>query len=283
MKSHRLAQLPCGTCISLILKRVGNGVRSRNCLFLALLFFSFQLAGSAAKAQSAVRILGKIDDARVVRIEHSTHPLARPANEAGRIESNKNLERMILVLSPSPEQEEDLKQFLEDVQNCRSASYHRWLTPAEYGARFGLADADVEKVQGWLEQNGLTVGPVAKGERWIEFSGTAGQVENAFHTELHYYQVGTNLHLAHATDLALPEKLAAVLRGVASLNNFGKRPPRKMIRGVVGRDAQGRKVQLQHNLTAVGTTNTYYLAPGDFAAMPRPVFPRKPFPARVHL
>lgn len=193
MKSHRLAQLPCGTCISLILKRVGNGVRSRNCLFLALLFFSFQLAGSAAKAQSAVRILGKIDDARVVRIE------------------------------------------------------------------------------------------VAKGERWIEFSGTAGQVENAFHTELHYYQVEANLHLAHATDLALPEKLAAVLRGVASLNNFGKRPPRKMIRGVVGRDAQGRKVQLQHNLTAVGTTNTYYLAPGDFAATPRPVFPRKPFPARVHL
>jgi len=52
---------------------------------------------------------------------------------------------------------------------------------------------------------------------------------------------------------------------VASLNNFGKRPPRHLAEGAAGRDSEGRKTLLEPNLTAAGATNAYYLAPGDFA------------------
>jgi len=218
-------------------------------------------------AQSASWIGGAIDEAQSVRLEHTTHPLARAAFEAGRVESGRPLERMVLVLSPSVEDEQELKKLLEEQQNPNSPNYHRWLKPEEFGARFGVADADVKAVLGWLKQNGFSVGQVANSRRWVEFSGSTLQVEKAFQTELHYYNVGGKKYLANATDIALPEELARVSHGLVSLNNFEKRPPRQIMGGIAGRNAQGQKVQLRANLTAAGQTNVYYLAPGDFAAI----------------
>src|SRR5215469_4935339 len=81
------------------------------------------------------------------------------------------------------------------------------------------------------------------------------------------YRIAGNTHIANATDIAVPQALAEVTRGVASLNNFGKRPPSRVTEGIAGRDSQGRKTRLQPNLTASGASNTDYLAPGDFAAI----------------
>jgi hypothetical protein len=183
------------------------------------------------------------------------------------MEANASLERMLLVLSLSAEQERELKQLLDEQQTKSSPNYHHWLTAAEYGARFGVADVDVQKVRVWLESNGFAVGKVAQSKRWIEFSGTSQQVENAFHTEMQYYRVGGKTHIANATDVAVPEALAEVVRGVASLNNLEKRPPRHVAEGVAAFDSQGQKMRLQPSLTAPGPTNTYYLTPRDLSAI----------------
>jgi hypothetical protein len=172
---------------------------------------------------------------------------------------------MILVLWPSAQQERELEQLLDEQQRKSSPNYHRWLSAAEFGARFGTADTDTEQIRTWLESKGFAVGTVSKSKRWIVFSGTSQQVEDAFHTEMQYYRVSGKTHIANATDIAVPVALAEVTRGLASLNNFGKRPPRHLAEGAAGRDSEGRKTLLEPNLTAA--TNTYYLAPGDFAAV----------------
>lgn len=220
-----------------------------------------------ARGQTPGRIRLPIDDRQVVRLGQTKHPLATTANSVGHLEANTKFERMLLVLSPSAEQEQELKQLLDEQHKKSSPNYQRWLTAAEFGTRFGVADVDVQKVRGWLESRGFTVGNVAQSKRWIEFSGTSHQVESAFHTEMQYYRITGKTHIANATDVAVPEAMAEVTPGVASLNNFGKRPPRRMAEGVVGRDSQGHKIRLQPNLTAVGATITYYLAPGDLAAI----------------
>jgi subtilase family serine protease len=50
---------------------------------------------------------------------------------------------MLLVLKRSPEQEAALKKLINDQHNPRSASFHHWLKPAEFGKRFGVADSDL--------------------------------------------------------------------------------------------------------------------------------------------
>ena len=215
------------------------------------------LLSAFASAQLPSPVERPADGGGLQRIEHSRPVWTGSATDVGRVEPNRGLSRMVLVLTPSADRQQALQKFLDDVENRRSPQFHRWLTPAEFGARFGAEDADTEAVRQWLQRSGFQVAPAAESKLWVEFSGTAQQVEFAFHSELHYYEWRGKKYLANATDIAIPAQFAAVSRGVVSLDNFGKRPPRMM---------QGTN-KVQPNLTATGQTNVYYLAPGDFSAI----------------
>jgi len=240
---------------------------ARRSSLLACPFLLFLFNGVAASAQTAPRIRGDINDQQLVRVAHSTHPLATAENQISRVEPGKILSRMILLLSPTQESRAALQQLLDAQQNPHSSQYHRWLTPAEFGARFGAADADIQRISEWLSSNGFVVESVAHGKNSVQFSGVASQVEETFHTELHYYRANGRQFLANSTDIALPEQIARVATGIASLNSFGVRPPHQQNLGTAGRNAQGQKTVLSPELTAAGNPNFYYLAPGDFAAI----------------
>src|SRR5271167_1428749 len=237
-----------------------------SCAIISLLLLA--LSGSAF-AQGVARLQRPIDDTQFIQLAHSTHPLASAVNEAGRVEGGKKLDRVLLVFSSSAAQQSDLQKFLAELQDPKSPFFHHWLTPAQFGARFGLADEDIQKVASWLQRNGLVAGKIAQSNLLLEFSGTSAQVEAAFHTELHYYLVGGKKYVANSVDISLPAGLAIVSPGVASLNNFPRLPPRQVFAGIAGRNAQGRKVKtVSPDLTAVSNgTFTNYLAPGDFSVI----------------
>lgn len=108
-------------------------------------------------------------------------------------------------VQPSAAQVAALDQFLVDVQNATSPSYHQWLKPAEFAARFG-ADADaLAKVQRFAEFQGLTVGAVSATS--VTLSGTAMQMEAAFAPGLHAMSVGGVQAMAHTTAVSLPTAL----------------------------------------------------------------------------
>ena len=239
----------------------------RQGLALSVLIFTINVLGSPANAQIREQLSQAIGDAGYLRIEHTKPLLATPANDVGRVESSRAVQRMLLVLSPSAEQENQLKQLLDKQQNRKSPQYHHWLSANEFAAKFGAADADVEKVKQWLQGRGLTVSQIAKSKRWVEFSGTSQQVEQAFHTELHYYKVGEQQYVANATDIAIPNALAEISSGVVSLNSFGKRPPQRVVAGTTGGSPERLQGGQRPQLTYAGTTNTYYVAPGDFAGI----------------
>jgi len=60
------------------------------------------------------------------------------------------MDRMLLLLKPSPARQADLDALVKAQQNPTSAHYHQWLTPAEYGARFGASAQDLTRVTAWL-------------------------------------------------------------------------------------------------------------------------------------
>jgi len=238
----------------------------RQTILPGILSVSLTILAPIVRAQSPANQTTSVNELAIVRLENTTHPLAIEANAVGRVEASREFLRMLLVLSNNG-QEEELKRLLDEQQNRTSANYHHWLTAAEFGQRFGAADADVQMVRAWLESAGFTVERVAASKRWVEFSGTSAQVENAFHTVMQYYRVSGKTYLANSTDVGIPVELSGIARGIVSLNSFGKRPPIRQAHGLAGRNSQGRRIRLTPNLTAAGATNTYYLAPGDFAAI----------------
>jgi hypothetical protein len=130
---------------------------------------------------------------------------------------------MLLVLSMASAQQHELATLLDSQQTKGSPSYHSWLTPEQYGQQFGPAPADIAQISAWLQQQGFTIGKIAKSGMWIEFSGTVGLVNRAFQTQMHRYQVGSETHIANSTDLSIPLALSPLVTGVP-LHDFFSKP-----------------------------------------------------------
>src|SRR5258708_22842699 len=192
------------------------------CLFL--LFSLASMQGLAQQVQPQPLITQPIIESQVTTLKGNTHPLAQPQFDIGIAASNLPLQRMLLVLKRSPQQDVALRKLLDDQQDKASPNYHQWLTPDEFGVQFGPSDQDVQLVTGWLQSQGFQVNRVAHGRSVIEFSGTEGQVEAALHTQIHQYLVNGQQYWANASDPQIPTALAPAVAGVLSLHNFYKRP-----------------------------------------------------------
>ena len=201
----------------------------RAALALAILTtFTPHVFAQTAGANVA-RITHAISESNRVTLKGNTHPLASVKNDQGAAPDSLPMQRMQMVLRRSPDQESALRTLMEGQQSKSSPNFHQWLTPEQFGQQFGVSDSDIQTITAWLQAHGFQVNRVAAGRMLIEFSGTAGQVREAFQTEIHKYVVNDEEHWANATDPSIPSALAPVMAGVNTLHNFSKKPMSKKL------------------------------------------------------
>ena len=208
-----------------------------------------------------------IDKTKLVQLHGNVHPMAQLRYDRGTVPDSFPAERVLLLLNRPSDRETALQEFMDDVHRLGSARYHQWLTPLEYGKRFGPADSDIQTAENWLSSQGFNVARVTKSKQFIEFSGTAGQVRNAFHTEIHQYDVEGETHYANASDISIPAALAPLVRGLSPLNNFRAKPYIK-VAGPALYSRATKKTNPQFTIpNPFGTPNPYAypVAPEDFA------------------
>ncbi len=205
--------------------------------------------------------IGPIGNEGRMALVGSMPPRAKESMDLGPMAATTPLQGMTLVFSRSAAQEADLTQLLADQQNAASPQYHQWLTPAQFGARFGVSDNDLAATKSWLEAQGFKVTGVSPSRDEITFSGTAGAVETGFGAPLHYFKANvgsmgattdTATHFAPANDLTLPAALSGTVMAVNNLSDY--RPHSFMIRRPVA------------NFTSSQTGN-YFLSPKDVATI----------------
>jgi hypothetical protein len=228
----------------------------------ASLFFR---AGLMAQSPAvASRIVDPINERQLVTLQGYVHPLANAANDRGPAPEEMQLERMHLALKRSASQETALRQLIGEMHAPGTANYHKWLTPDEFGSRFGPSDEDVSAVKSWLEGHGFSVAKVNPGRQTIEFSGNVAQMRAAFHTQIHKYEVNGESHYANAGDPQIPAALAPVVGGFVSLNNFRPKSYAHLL-GKATYDARTDKAAPEWT-TGNGTNGlNFVLAPQDFA------------------
>lgn len=209
------------------------------------------------------RVVSQIDENVRHTLRGNTHALARPEFDHGLVSPDLPMTRMLLVLSRSAQQEAALQGLLQKQHENGSPEYHHWLTPDEFGQRFGPAESDLQVVTAWLESHGMSVARVYRGRNIIEFSGTVGQVQRAFHTEIHRYVVGGEEHLANAKDPEMPVALTPVVAGIASLHNFKSRP--QSILSQAAFKPQMHSGSLSPQFTSSG--GNHALSPADYAVI----------------
>jgi len=218
--------------------------------------------GQTQQTQPASRITSPINEQNRVTLAGNVHPLAQAQYDRGAVPDSFPVQRTLLMLRRSPQEEAALQDFLVQTHTLGNAQYHKWLKPEQFGALYGPSDQDIAVVSGWLGKHGLAVARVTKGKTAIEFSGTAGQLRTAFNTEIHIYVMDGQEHYANDRDPQIPAVLAPVVAGITPLNNF---VPQPQIRAL-GEAAYDPKTHLFRP-----QWTTYYpppllaLAPGDFA------------------
>ncbi len=248
-------------------------------VFAVAMQFSSALLAQETSARLAVEvpqvsiaqplITQPVDEGQLTVLKGNTHPLARPAFDLGTAPATLPMQRMLLVLKRSPQQEAALRKLLDDQQRKSSPNYHKWLTPTQFGQQFGPSDSDMQTITLWLQSHGFQVGST-KGRSVLEFSGSASQVKEAFHTTIHKYIVKGEQHWANASDPSIPTALTPAVTGVLTLHNFLKKPhihfsPQPVAAKLVS-PGPGKRPQVTFPAQN-GQPVTYALAPQDYAVI----------------
>jgi subtilase family serine protease len=187
------------------------------CLFALPLALSAQTAGSGSRR---ALITEKVNESKLHTLAGNTRPEANAANDRGRVADSFSVDHMLLALQRPAEQEQALRQLIDSLHDPKSASYHHWLTASQIGQVYGPAQSDLDAVTGWLGAHGFTVHSIYPSGMVVDFSGTAGQVREALHTEIHNLNVNGAAHIANMSDPQIPAALAPVVAGVVSLHDF---------------------------------------------------------------
>jgi subtilase family serine protease len=213
----------------------------------------FLTCASFLAAQSHVALIVRgIDESRRYTLAGNTRPEATVPNDAGAVPGDLPMEHMILQLVRSAADEQALQEYIDSLHDPASPNYHHWATASEFGAAWGAAQTDRGAVVEWLESHGFTVEPMAPGGMTIDFSGTAAQLREAFHTEIHYLNANGVRHMANMSDPEIPEALAPAVAGIVSLHDFSPRPR--------------KRPRADYTFTSQGTTSQA-MTPGDLAVI----------------
>ncbi|MGB6974413.1 MAG: Ig-like domain repeat protein [Terracidiphilus sp.] len=227
--------------------------------------------GLSAAAQTATtrpiaRITAQVDESTLATLKGNTSSIAQAAYDHGAAPVSMPANRLVLVLKRSKQQQADLETYLEAVEDPSSPSFHKFLTPEQFGQRYGVSDADLATIETWLEGHGLKVDRVEKGRMGLEVSGTVGQVESAFHTSIHSFVVKGQQYWANTADPEIPAALMPVVAGMASLNSV--KPKAAYRRGPSGVFDPLTKT-IRPSYTVGDTTDGYtiFLGPADAATI----------------
>jgi subtilase family serine protease len=194
-------------------------------LIVTLGLLGLALPVKAQPSRNAIRMIREtVDENKLVELEGNTRPEATAANDRGAVSSDFVLNHMLLQLKRSPESEAALGQYIQELQTPGSPNFHKWLTPDQFAQNYGVAQEDVATVTAWLESHGFTVNGVQASGLTIDFSGSAGQVRKAFHTDIHHLSVNGATHFANVSNPQIPDALSAAVVGVVSLHDFHPTP-----------------------------------------------------------
>jgi hypothetical protein len=209
-------------------------------------FLLLFLASTLCFAVQPDRITGPIDSSQTATLPGRIHHQALPQYDQGRIEPSFRFSYLTLLLTPSVSQLKAMDVLVAQQQDPKSLKFHKWLTPEQFAARFGPTHNDMQKITDWLKAQGLQIVSVARGGQFVVIGGTAVQVENAFKTEIHRYNVNGESHFANATMPSIPAALSGIVGGLRGLNDFHLKPALK-----------------RHPDYTVSGFSTHFLAPGD--------------------
>ncbi len=215
------------------------------------------ILGTVILAGGLVTMTGYSANASPRTSPRSTIPGSSPAwvSDAHAIGSPAGNERISFRVALQLRDAASAEALAAAVSDPKSRSYGKYLTSAQFNARFGPTDAQVEAVSKFLTSQGVSVSKTGLGNRWIDATGTVAQVQAAFATTMKTYNYHGKRLRGTPANLSAPSNVAGLIAGVIGVSEPASIPTPKHVapRGAI---------------TAVGVDPDGNAAPND--ALPPP-------------
>jgi hypothetical protein len=166
------------------------------------------------------------------------------------------LKLAISIKAPKMAEEE---KFLKQLQDRTSPNFHKWLTPAQWNARFAPSAQDEQSVVDWATSQGLTVIGRYPNRLMVNVEGTVDAIQKAFSININKYEVDGQIEFSNDRDPQIPSYLQGIIEYVDGLNSILRmRPANRALKGMRGPDYApgplhqiGKSFQMNANPEAV--------------------------------
>ncbi len=187
-------------------------VRYRHVLLVAVLLLAPSGALTAlGGAESAASVAGPRS------VSGTVSPLLKRARLLGAVDPSKRIAFDVALRLPDPGA---LNTFVNSEYQPGSANYRAFLTPAQFGARFGAPTSEISRVVMALRGLGLTAAAPSPGRLFVSATGTVAAVQRAFGVRIADFRALTGrAFYANTGDVRLPASLSRDATSVVGLDS----------------------------------------------------------------
>ena len=186
-------------------------------LILVLFFIVFEerhttpSSANSTNTQQAIEInKQKYEPGRVPDLVLKSHKIAQL----------KTSQPLNLVIAFEVPKEQELRKLITELYDPNSTNYHKWLSPEDFGSRFGRSEAEINTAINWLLSQGFTIEQTWPNRLAISFSASTELIEKAFDIEINEYKDKDKRNFYSNNQLPkLPKELTSITSSIYGLNN----------------------------------------------------------------
>ncbi len=117
-----------------------------------------------------------------------------------------------------------LDKLVNDQYSKNSASYHKWISQADFNTTFSPTPQQVNALQNFLSAHGLSVISVAENNFYVKVQGTIADMEKTFHVSIHNYSFNGRTFRSNNADPSVSNSFSGQIAAVTGLDDFGFEP-----------------------------------------------------------
>jgi subtilase family serine protease len=117
----------------------------------------------------------------------------------------------------------DLDALVKAQRTHGSSQFQKWLTQEQFNATYAPTANEAKAVQNFLSGKGFTILTVAENNFYVKVSGTVEQVQDAFHVQIHSFNVNGVTHHSNTADPSV-EPAGGLIVAVTGMDDLGFSP-----------------------------------------------------------
>lgn len=154
-------------------------------------------------------------------ISNNTPGFIKNAKDTGALDPTQTMAVTVWLKLHNTNQ---LDQLVQQQNTKGNGNYHKWIDQATFNANFAPTSQEVNSFENFAQGHKLTVLTVSDDNAYVKVSGTVGDVEKAFHTQIDTFSYNGQTYFSNTSDPNINDSSGAHVDAITGLDNFDFQP-----------------------------------------------------------